>query len=174
MALTDTALQKRQSPYQKYHLAKMASNENNGISHECHLTITLLVFWSTTNTLLIEPTPTIRHMRVIEISLWNRKNSALKSHDHESELNNKFKHLISEITQLSRPCQITFGHLFELHKIVPFLQGTVFCGYHICLLQVAYLSYAVFVRCHYFQIALKCAIFVMCIWWLSNCNYLLF
>ena len=170
----DTALQKGQSSYQKYHFAKMAPNKNNGISQKCHLTITLLVFWSTTNTLLIEPTPTIRYMRVIEILLWSIKNSALKSHDHESESNNKSTHLILKINQLSRPRQITFGHIFELHKIVPFLQGTVFCGYHICVLQVEYLSCVIFVRCHYFQIALKGAIFVMCIWWFSNCNYLLF
>ena len=35
---------------QKWHLKKLASQN-----------LTLLVFWSTTNTLLIEPTPTLRH-----------------------------------------------------------------------------------------------------------------
>ena len=84
MPPTETVLQKGHSSYQKYQLAKMAPNIN-GISQKWHLKTILLFFRSTINTLLIEPTPTIRHRRVIEISLWSRKNSALKSHDQESE-----------------------------------------------------------------------------------------
>ena len=70
MALIDTKLPKKHCSYQKYHLTKMAANVNdtsqkwtltkmtsykNGISK-----LLLLVFSSTTNTLLIKPTPTIR------------------------------------------------------------------------------------------------------------------
>ena len=71
MALIDTILRKGHSSYQKYHLTKIAPNIN-GTSQKRHLTKTashknstskliLLVFWSTTNTLLIIPTLTIRH-----------------------------------------------------------------------------------------------------------------
>ena len=71
MAPIDKMLQKGHSSYQKYHFTKMAPNVN-GTSQKWHLTktashknyiprLTLLVFWSTTNTLLIEPTPRIRH-----------------------------------------------------------------------------------------------------------------
>ena len=71
MALIDTILQKGHSSYQKYHLTKMAANIN-GTSQKWHLRklashkngtskLLLLVFSSTTNTLLVKPTPTIRH-----------------------------------------------------------------------------------------------------------------
>ena len=71
MVFIDTMLQKGHFSYQKYHLRKMVPNIN-GTSNKWHLTkaathkkviskLTLLVFWSTTNTLLIEPTATIRH-----------------------------------------------------------------------------------------------------------------
>ena len=88
MASIDTVLQNRYFHYQKNHLPKIAPNIND-ISQKRHLTTTLLAFWSTTNTLLVEPTTTIRHRRVIEILLWSRKNSTLKSHDHDSESYNK-------------------------------------------------------------------------------------
>ena len=107
------------------------------------------------------------------ISLWSQKNSTLKFHDHESESYNheSYKNFLLKITQLS-PWQITFGQFLQG---VPFLPGTNFCGCHICLFQVEYLSCAIVVRCrHYFQMALKGAIFVECVWLLSNCNYLLF
>ena len=61
----------------------------NGNQHKWHLTTTLLVFWSTTNTLLIwivEPTPTtIRNRRVPRISFCSGKISTLKPQDLESE-----------------------------------------------------------------------------------------
>ena len=71
MAPIDTLLQKKHSSYQEYHLTKMAPNLF-GASQKWHLKktashkngiskLTLLVFWSTTNTLLIEPIPTIIH-----------------------------------------------------------------------------------------------------------------
>ena len=96
MAPIDTVLQKEHSSYQKYHLPKMASNIN-GISQ--------LHYWFsqvyTTNALLIEPTlTTIRHRRVLGISLWSGKNSNLKFHDHESESYNKFKNFLLKITEL--------------------------------------------------------------------------
>ena len=78
----------------------------NGTQNKWHLTTTLLVFWSTTNILLIEPIPTtIKHRRVPGISFWIGKNLTLKSHDHESESYNTFKNFILKITLLS-PCQI--------------------------------------------------------------------
>ena len=51
----------------------------------------------------IEPTPTVRHRKVIGISLWSGKTLTLKSHDHESEsyVYNKFKNFLLKITQLS-------------------------------------------------------------------------
>ena len=142
----------------------------NGISQKWYLTTTLLAFWSTTNTLLIEPTPTIRHRRVIGISLWSGKNSTLKSHDHKSESYNKFKNFHLKTIQLS-PWQIISWHFLARCAIFVRLH---FFKCHISLSQVEYLSCAIFVRWHYFQITLKSAIFVGCIWWLSNCNYLLF
>ena len=58
-------LQKWHYPYQKQHLTEMVPNKNdtsekmtshkNGISK-----LTVFVFWSTTDNLLIEPTTTIR------------------------------------------------------------------------------------------------------------------
>ena len=67
----------------------------NSTQHKWHLTTTLLVFWGTTNTLLIEPTlTTISYRRVPRISLWSEKISALKSHDHGCESYNKFKNLL--------------------------------------------------------------------------------
>ena len=73
MAPIDRILQKGHSSNQKYHLTKIAANIND-TSQKWHLPktttahkngiskLTLLVFWSTTNTLPIETTPTtIRH-----------------------------------------------------------------------------------------------------------------
>ena len=122
-----------------------------------HPTTILLALWGTTNTLIIEPTPTIRHRRLIGISLWSGKNLTLKSRDHESEPYNKFKNFILKITQLS-PWQITSGYFFARCAI--FVRHHFFCGCHICLFQVEYLSCLIFVRCHYFQMVLKGAIFV--------------
>ena len=164
MAPIDTVLQKEHSSYQKYHLAKIAPNVN-GISQNWYLTTTLLAFWSTTNTLLIKPTAAIRHRRVIGISLWSGKNLNLKSHNHESESYNKFKNFLLEIIQLSP------WHFFASCAI---LLRYHFCGCHVFLFQVEYLSCAIFVRCQDFQMVLKGAIIVGCIWGLSNCNYFLF
>ena len=77
-----------------------------------------------------------------------KKNLSLKSNDHEFESYNKLKNLLLKITQLS-PWQINSGDFFA--------------------------RCAIFVRHHYFQMALKGTIFVGCIWWLSNwANYLQF
>ena len=53
--------------------------------------------------MLIEPTPTVRHRKVIGISLWSGKTLTLRSHDHESEsyIYDKFKNFLLKITQLS-------------------------------------------------------------------------
>ena len=128
----------------------------NGTQDKWHLTTTLLVFWSTGNTLLIKPTFIIRRRRVIRISPWSGKKSTLKCNDHEFESYNKFKHFLLKMTQLS-PWQITFAHFF-FRRCTIFVRHH-FCGCHICLFNLEYLS---------------CAIFVGCIWWLLNCNYLLF
>ena len=67
-------------------LSSKIAPTKNGSQHKWHLTTSLLVFSSATNTLLIEePVPTIGHWRVIRISLWSDKNPTLKSNDHESE-----------------------------------------------------------------------------------------
>ena len=92
------------------------------------------------NTLLIEPTPTIRHRRVIRIPLWSGKNSTLKSNDHEFESYNKFKNFLLKIT-LRIPWQIEPWGIFSQAK--PFLSGTIFCECHICLFQMEYLSFAI-------------------------------
>ena len=83
-------------------LSSKIAPTKNGSQHKWHLTTSLLVFSSTTNTLLIEPNPTtIRHRRVPEISFGSRKISTLKSHDHESESYNKFNSFLLQINQLS-------------------------------------------------------------------------
>ena len=53
--------------------------------------------------MLIEPTPTVRHMKVIRMSLWSGKTLTLKSHNHESEsyIYDKFKTFLLKITQLN-------------------------------------------------------------------------
>ena len=84
---------------------------------------------STTNTLLTEPTPTIKHRRAIGTSFWSGKNWTLKSHDHESESYNKFKNFLLKLTQPS-PWQTTSGHFFAMYAN--------FVRYH--FLWVSYLS----------------------------------
>ena len=56
-------------------------------------------------------TPTTWHKRVIGTSLWNEKNSTLKSYDHEPESYNKHKNFFLKITQL-KLWEITFGNFF--------------------------------------------------------------
>ena len=53
--------------------------------------------------ILIEPTLTVRHRKVIGISLWSGKTLILRSHDHESEsyIYDKFKKFLLKITQVS-------------------------------------------------------------------------
>ena len=53
--------------------------------------------------MLIEPTPTVRHRKVIGISLWSGKTLTLRSQDHESEsyIYDKLKKFLLKITQLS-------------------------------------------------------------------------
>ena len=80
----------------KWHLIKTVPHKN-GISK-----LTFLVFWSTTNTLLIEPTLTIRH---------KLEKHDFKTYDHGSESYNKFKNFSLKITDLN-PWQITFWHFF--------------------------------------------------------------
>ena len=162
-------LQKEHSSYQKYCLAKMAPNIN-GISQKWHFTTTLLDFWSTINTLLTETTFTIRHRRVIGISLWKGKNSTLKSHDHESEPYNKFKNFLLKITQLS-PWQIISRHFFT--------SCVIFVRHQFLWVSYLFLSGGLFFMCHFCKVALfsngiKGCPFAGCIWWLSNCNCLLF
>ena len=131
MALIDTILQKGYSSYQKYHLTKMTRNIN-GTSQKWHLkklasqNLTLLVFWSTTNTLLIEPTPTVTHRRVIGISL--RSGKKLTLNDHEAESYNKCKNFILKITQFSHPWQITLEHFFALQNMCYFCKALFFLG----------------------------------------------
>ena len=148
--------------------------QKNGISK-----IWLLVFSSTTKTLLIKPTPTIRRkLEKLDFKIpwpWVEKS-------------------FSKITQLS-PWHVTFGHSFG--------RCTIFVRDHI--LWVSYLSIlgGVFVKCHFCKVPLfsngikGCffcwvpfllgisdgAVFVFFIasyvhreysLGLSNCNYLLF
>ena len=152
MAPTVTVLQKEHSSYQKYHLAKVAPKIND-TPQKWHLTTTLVVFWSTANT-LIEPTPTIRHRRLIGISLWSGKISNLKSHDYESASYNKFKSFLLKVTQLS-PWQVTSWHFFE--------RCSIFLMQHLLWVSYSFISGGVFVMCHFFQTALKDEIFVGCI-----------
>ena len=155
MASIGTVLQKRHSFYQKFDLAKMAPKINNGISQ--------LITVGFLNTRLIELTPTIRHSRVIGISLYSGKNQTLKSDDHELESYNKLKKFLLKITQLSRPWQINFGNFFALHKVwrfykAPFFMDAtfvcfrgVFVMYHFC--KVPLFSNGI-KGCHFFYVYL--------------------
>ena len=130
MELIDKMLQKGHSSYQKYHLTKMVPNIN-GTSQKWHLTktishkngtskLTLLVLWSTTSTLLIEPTPKITH-KLTKLNfkipwpwVWIYK---------------KFKNSHLKITHLS-PWQIYFGHFYTTCAI---FARHHFPGCRICL-----------------------------------------
>ena len=117
-------------------------------------------FSSTTKIVLIEPTRTIKHKRVIGISLWSGKSSTLKSHDHESESYSECKNFLLKITQLS-PWQITFGHFFTR-------VSAAFVRHHFLWMSYLSISRGVFVMCHFckvplFQMALKGTTFVGCI-----------
>ena len=57
----------------------------------------IIDFLKYTDTLQIESTSTIRHMRVIRISPWSGKSLTLKSHNHASESYNKFKNFFLKI-----------------------------------------------------------------------------
>ena len=138
MAPIETVLQKGHSSYQKYHVAKMAPNIN-GISQNWYLT-TLLAFWSTTNTLVIEPNPAIRHRRVTGISLWSRKNSTFKSHYHKSESYNKFKNFLLKISQLSP------WHFFA--------SCTIFVRHHFLWVSCLPISGRVFIMCHLYKVTI--------------------
>ena len=147
MEAIDAMLQKGHSSYQKYHLTKIASHKN-GISR-----LTLLVFWSNTNTLLIEATPTIRH---------KLENTILKSLNHGFESCNKDKNSLLNITQIT--WQISFGHFFT--------RCATFARHHFLWLG-SYLSIlgGVFDMCHcckwhYFQMALRGAISAGCCFYL--------
>ena len=103
----------------------------NGISK-----LLLLVFSSTTNTLLIKPT--------VQLDT-NWKNLILKSHDHGSESYYKFKNSLLKITQLS-PWHVTFGHFVA--------RCAIFVRHH--FLWVSYLSIlgGIFVKCHFRKVPL--------------------
>ena len=125
MAPIDTVFQKGHSSCQKNYLAKLTHNIND-ISQKWHFTTTLLASWSTTSTLLIEPTLTIRHRRVIGISLWSGKNSTLKSDDHKSESYNKFKNFLLKITQsLANNVWVFFPKVCHFCK-ASFFVGVIF------------------------------------------------
>ena len=124
----------------------------------------------------------------------NWENSILKSHDHWSATYQKLKNSLEKITQLSRQ-EITFGSF--LARCVIFVKHH-FCGCRICLPQVEHLSCAIFVRYHYFHMALRgtfsagwyfCCVYLMVLFLFyfiasymhkeyslgfSNCNYLIF
>ena len=136
MGPIDTMLQKRHSSYQKYYFTKMAFNINS-ISQKQHLTTTGLAFSSTTNTLLIDPTSTIRHRRVIGISLWSGKSQTLKSHNHESESYNKFTNFL--LKSLSQSLANNFWEFFC--KVYHFCKAPVFVG---VIFQVDYLGCVIF------------------------------
>ena len=167
MGPSDLMVQKGHYSYQKYHLTKMAKTDNSqktcthkNISQKWHLTtyfILTTVFQSTTNTLLIEPNPTIRH-RLVKVRLvWSGKNSILNSHDHESL--NKCKNSVLKITQFI-PWQIIFGHFFA--KVAIFVKHHFF--------SVSYLSVSggVFVTCHFCKVPLFSNGFKGCLfWWVS-------
>ena len=92
-------------------------------------------------TLLIEQTLPIRHRKEIRIPFWTGRNLILKPNVHESESWSTFKNFLLKITHLNPwKIAITFGHFFAR-----------------CVF---------FVRCHYFQMALKDAILFGFIWWL--------
>ena len=81
------------------------------------------------------------------------KISTLKSHDHESESYNKFKKFLLKNYSVQSLANIaTFGHFFLRYVI--FLRHQ-FCRCHICIFQLEFLSCAIFVWCHYFQMGLK-------------------
>ena len=144
MAPIDTVFQKGHSSCQKNYLAKLTHNIND-ISQKWHFTTTLLASWSTTSTLLIEPTLTIRHRRVIGISFWSGKNSTLKSDDHKSESYNKFKSFLLKITQLS-PWQITSGYFFP--------RCAIFVRHHFLWVSYFSISGGVFVMCQFCKVPL--------------------
>ena len=120
-------------------LSKKPPRKNDTL-HKWRLTTTLLAFWSTTNTLLIEPTPTIRHRRVIGISLWGGKNLTLKSYYHDSESYNKFKNFFLKITQLNP------WHYFA--------SCAIFVRHHFLWLSYLSISGRVFVMCHFYEVPL--------------------
>ena len=100
MSPIDTVLHKIGTPLiknttsQKWHPTQMTSHKNR---------ISQLHY---RNYPRLKTTPTIKHRRTKWISAWSGKNSALKSHDHESELYKKIK---NSLTQFSR-WQTTFSH----------------------------------------------------------------
>ena len=64
---------------------------------------------------------------------------------------NKIKNFLLKTTRLS-PWPITSGSFFAICAI---FVSIIFCGCNICLFQENHLSSAIFVRCHYLQIALR-------------------
>ena len=119
---------------QKWHPTYMGSHKN------WYLTTTLLAFWCTTNTLLIEPTPEFSHRRVIEISLQSRKNSTFKSYYHKSESYNKFRNFILKVTQLSP------WHFFA--------SCAIFVRHHFLWVSHLSISGRVFVMSHFYKVTI--------------------
>ena len=79
----------------------MASHKN-GVS-QLHYCFSEVLTMCIATPMLIEPTPTVRHRKVIGISRWSGKTLTLRSHDHESEsyIYDKLKKFLLKITQLS-------------------------------------------------------------------------
>ena len=112
----------------------------------------------------------IRHRRVPRISFWSGKISTLKSHGHQSESYNKLKNFL-----LKSLCSFLgkYNLWAFFSKVCYFCKAPCFVVSYLSISGGVF-AIAIFVRCHYFQMALKGAIFVGCIWWSLNCNYLLF
>ena len=152
MALIASILQKRHSSYQKHHLTKMVP-DINGTSQKWHLTkmashkngtskLTLLVFWSTANTRLIKPAPAIRQkLEKLDFKtpwplVWivlQIKEFSLKNHSAQP---------------LENELWAFFG------KVCHFCKASFFLGLMFVYFRWI-MSCAIFVRCHYFQMALR-------------------
>ena len=120
--------------YQIYHVTKIAPIIN-GFSQKWYLTkrwshqkgllkLTLFVFKSTSNTLLIELTPTIRQkLEKVDFKIpW-----------YVSELHNKFKNSFFKITQ------ITWQLIFELFLV--FFKVCHFCKALFCVVAVVFVYF---------------------------------
>ena len=169
------------------------STSQNDVSQKCHSRTYIIGFLKCYQPPAYRTySSTIRHRRVIVISLWIGKNSSLKSHNHESESYNKFKNSLLKITQLNS-WQMTFGHFFA--------RDAIFMRHHFFSKPYLSISVEIFVVCHFCKVSLfsndiKGCLFCWVLFFLSvsdsatfafysyvhkecspgsaNCNYLLF